>query len=166
MIVDSSALLAIVLGESDAERFLDVMAAADSLAISASIVVEATIAAESRGGPEAADDVQGLLAELEVEVIQFDEEQARAAVTAWRRFGKGRHQASLNLGDTYSYALASVRGEPLLFKGNNFTATDVGAVLQRSLVFHSLAVGQGSETASADRVADEERGGVPPVLIE
>ena len=57
MIVDSSALLAIVLGESDAERFLDVMAAADSLAISASIVVEATIAAESRGGPEAADDV-------------------------------------------------------------------------------------------------------------
>lgn len=66
-----------------------------------------------------------MLAELEVEIVSLDEAQAEAAASGWRRFGKGRHPAGLNLGDTFSYALASGRGEPLLFKGRDFAATDV-----------------------------------------
>lgn len=129
MIADSSALLAIVMGEADAEIYLRTMSAATELAVSAPTVVEATIAATRRGGAEAGTDVQALLAELEAEIVAFDEEQAQLAHQAWQRFGKGRHPAQLNLGDTYSYALAKVRGEPLLFKGDDFRQTDIASVL-------------------------------------
>lgn len=125
MIVDTSALLAVVLGEADAEAHLATMARAESLALSAATLTEALIVVEARQGREAATDLVALLAELEAEIVSVDEAQAELAAAAWRRFGRGRHPAQLNYGDTFSYALAATRGEPLLFKGRDFTATDV-----------------------------------------
>ncbi len=125
MIVDTSALVAVVLGEPDAEVFLRAMAAAPTLSVSAASLTEALVVVEARQGPEAATDLGALLADLEAEVVALDEGQAEVAASAWRRFGKGRHPAGLNLGDTFSYALAATRGEPLLFKGRDFAATDI-----------------------------------------
>lgn len=125
MIVDTSALLAVILGEPDAETYLAAMVRADDLALSAATLTEALIVGEARQGREAASDLVALLAELEVEVISLDGAQAESAAAAWRRFGKGRHPAGLNLGDAFSYALAATRGEPLLFKGRDFAATDI-----------------------------------------
>lgn len=125
MIVDTSALVAVILGEPDAERYLDAMAAADELSVSAASLVEALIVVEAKQGPEASDDLQALLAELEAQVEPLDESQAILASRAWRRFGKGRHPAGLNLGDTFAYALATATGRPLLYKGADFDATDV-----------------------------------------
>lgn len=125
MIVDTSAVLAVIFGEPDAEFYLNAMSGADSLAISAATLTETLIVAEARQGAEAATDVGALLADLEAQVVPVDEEQAELAASAWRRFGKGRHPAGLNMGDTFSYALAASRGEPLLFKGKDFSATDI-----------------------------------------
>ncbi|HMR48121.1 MAG TPA: type II toxin-antitoxin system VapC family toxin [Arachnia sp.] len=125
MIVDTSAFLSVILGEPDAESYLERMTSAGSLAVSAATLTEAFIVAEARQGREAATDLAALLADLDVDVVAFDEEQAELASSAWRRFGKGRHPAGLNLGDTFSYALAAHRGEALLFKGKDFAATDI-----------------------------------------
>lgn len=125
MIVDTSALVAVILGEPDAERYLDAMAAADELSVSAASLVEALIVVEAKQGPEASDDLQALLAELEARVEPLDESQVILASRAWRRFGEGRHPAGLNLGDTFAYALATATGRPLLYKGADFDATDV-----------------------------------------
>lgn len=125
MIVDTSALVAVIAGEPDAESYLKTMVAAPSLSVSAASLTEALIVVEARQGPQAATDLAALLADLEAEVVAFDEVQAEAAASAWRRFGKGRHPAGLNLGDTFSYALAATRAEPLLFKSRDFAATDI-----------------------------------------
>jgi ribonuclease VapC len=125
VIVDTSALVAVILGEPDAEAQLARMAGAETLALSAATLAEALIVVEARQGREAATDLVALLAELEAEIASLDEDQAELAASAWRRFGKGRHPAALNLGDAFSYALAAARGEPLLFKGRDFSATDI-----------------------------------------
>ena len=125
MIVDTSALVAVILGEPDAEGYLRTMSGAESLAVSAATLTEALIVVEARQGRDAASDLAALLAELEAEIVSLDEAQAELAVAAWRRFGKGRHPAALNFGDAFSYALAAARGEALLFKGDDFAATDV-----------------------------------------
>jgi ribonuclease VapC len=125
VIVDTSALVAVILGEPDAEAQLARMASAETLALSAATLTEALIVVEARQGREAATDLVALLAELEAEIASLDEDQAELAASAWRRFGKGRHPAALNLGDAFSYALAAARGEPLLFKGRDFSATDI-----------------------------------------
>ncbi|MFT4296890.1 MAG: type II toxin-antitoxin system VapC family toxin [Micropruina sp.] len=125
MIADTSVLVAVILGEPDAETYLKAMAEAPSLSVSAASLTEALIVVEARQGPEAAADLGALLAELEVDIVPLDESQAELAASAWRRFGKGRHPAGLNLGDAFSYALAAARGEPLLFKGRDFAATDI-----------------------------------------
>lgn len=125
MIVDTSALVAIILGEPDAEAHLRALLHADTLGVSAATLTEALIVVEAKQGPEAASDLGALLADVEAEIIPFDVDQAEAAALAWRRFGKGRHPASLNLGDLFSYALAATRGEPLLFKGSDFAQTDI-----------------------------------------
>lgn len=129
MIVETSAVVAVVLGEPDAERFVDALTVPALRLISAANVVEAGIVVEARQGPDAARDLAYLLEEIAIEVEPVDTEQARLAVDAWRRFGKGRHPAGLNLGGCFAYALARHRGEPLLFKGNDFTQTDVASVL-------------------------------------
>jgi ribonuclease VapC len=122
--VDSSALIAVVLGEPDAERFLAALES-DSVSLSAVSLTEASIVAESRQGADATRDLELLVAGVVDRVIPVDEAHARVAVAAWRRFGKGRHPAGLNLGDCFSYATASLANSPLLFKGNDFAQTDL-----------------------------------------
>jgi ribonuclease VapC len=76
-----------------------------------------------------AERIDRLLAQARAEVVPFTAEHAALALEGWRRFGKGRHPAGLNLGDCFAYALAKARGEPLLFKGNDFAQTDVKAAI-------------------------------------
>ena len=129
MVVDTSALAAIVLGEPDAERYLAALAGTtDGIHVCAVTAVEAAIVVEARQGPDAARDLDLLLDRLGARVTACDAEQVSAAITAWRRFGKGRHPAALNLGDCFSYALARTSGEELLFKGADFPQTDVRTV--------------------------------------
>ena len=132
MIADTSALVAVILGEEDAELYLDAMSSASRLGISAASLLEASMVVEARQGTEASHDLQALLADLEAEVVPCDEEQAQWALEAWRRFGKGRHPAALNFGDCLAYACAAATGEPLLFKGRDFTQTDVPSALPLS----------------------------------
>ena len=124
--LDTSALLAILLQEPDAQRYSDAIAGAPRRLISAATLVEAGIVAEGRGMRE---DLDALLARARAEVADFTAAQAATAQDGWRRFGKGRHPAGLNLGDCFAYALAQSRGEPLLYKGNDFSLTDVKAAL-------------------------------------
>jgi ribonuclease VapC len=129
VIVDTSALVAILAREAEAARFEEELAAAEIVRLSAATLVEATIVLEGRGAGTAGRTLDNLLQQLSAEVCPVTERTARVAQDGWRRFGKGRHQAALNLGDCFSYALAMERGEPLLFKGNDFAQTDVKSAL-------------------------------------
>lgn len=90
-------------------------------------VLEASIALERRGGATAADDLDALLGRAEIELVPVTVEHLEEARRAWRRFGKGNHPAALNFGDCFAYALARTTGEPLLFKGGDFSQTDIDA---------------------------------------
>ncbi len=125
MIIDTSALLAILLGEPDAGRYEDAIAGAWPLRMSAIALLEAAMVVESRGGAKAGHELDVLLEKAAVELVPVTSEHANAARHAWRRFGKGNHRAALNLGDCFAYALAKTTGEPLLFKGKDFTHTDI-----------------------------------------
>lgn len=129
--VDTSAFVAIVLGEEDAEQYADALRTSTAC-VSAVSLVEAAIVVEARQGPDAARDLQIVVSSAIDEIVSVDEECATAAIAAWRRFGKGRHPASLNFGDCFAYALSQVHGVPLLFKGNDFSQTDVEAALPRT----------------------------------
>jgi ribonuclease VapC len=126
IVADTSALIAVVLGEPDAERFLAALRS-DAVTISAVSFTEASIVVEARQGPDAGRDLELLVAGVVDRVIAVDEVHARAAAGAWRRFGKGRHPAGLNFGDCFAYATASLANRPLLFKGDDFTQTDLPA---------------------------------------
>ena len=123
---DTSALIAVVLGEPDAESFLAALRS-DAVAISAVSFAEALIVAEARQGPDARRDLELLVAGAVERVVPVDDSHAREATGAWRRFGKGRHPAGLNFGDCFAYATASLANLPLLFKGNDFAQTDLRA---------------------------------------
>ena len=126
VVVDTSALAAVVFGEDDAAALLAVMSrGAGDLAMSAATALEVGIVVEAKQGPRATADLKLLLAGLQVRVVPLDEDQALVAVAAWQRFGKGRHPAALNLGDCFSYALARTLGAALLFKGDDFAQTDI-----------------------------------------
>ena len=127
MIVDSSALLAVLYREPDAERYETAIAAAPYCCMSVANVLEVSIVAEARGGSAAGHDLDAFLESAEIELIPVTGEHLESARRAWRRFGKGNHPAALNFGDCFAYALASVTGEPLLFKGEDFSQTDVEA---------------------------------------
>ena len=129
MILDTSALMAILQREPEREAFTGALTSADKVAISAATLVELALVSEAKGGPEARTEVDALLAQSRAEVIPFTAEHAALAADGWRRFGKGRHPASLDLGDCFAYALARHRNEPLLFKGDDFARTDVKAAL-------------------------------------
>ena len=126
MIVDTSAVLAILLREAEAHRF-EALIAASSCRMSVANLLEASMVLEGRGGRAAGKALDDFLAVAEVEAAAVTTEQLEAARDAWRRYGKGNHPAALNCGDCFAYALASTTGEPLLFKGNDFTQTDVSA---------------------------------------
>jgi len=123
---DTSALIAVVLGESDAERFLATLRS-DAVAISAVSLTEALIVVEARQGPDASRDLELLVAGVVDRIVAVDEAHCRVATGAWRRFGKGRHPAGLNFGDCFAYATASLANLPLLFKGHDFAQTDLRA---------------------------------------
>lgn len=130
MIVDTSALMAIVAMEDDAVRYAQAMrSAGDRLAMSAATLVEVGLVAEGRGGAEMGARLDALLDFAGIEVAGVTARQAALAREGWRRFGKGRHPAQLNLGDCFAYALAIERDEPLLFKGGDFAQTDVKRAL-------------------------------------
>lgn len=128
MVVDTSALLALLLGEPDAPAVAACLEREDAV-VAAPVLVEAGIVAEARLGAKGVLDLMTVLEEAEVTVEAFTAADARAAMEAWRRFGKGRHPAGLNLADCYSYALAVRRGDSLLFVGDDFGRTDVRPAL-------------------------------------
>lgn len=126
MVVDASAILAILQDEDDAQTFTAAMAAADQLVMSAVNAHETAMILRARSGPDSAEDFWRFLAINGIAVAPFDEHQARAASEAFGRFGKGIHsRARLNLADCAAYALARSLSAPLLFKRDDFTHTDV-----------------------------------------
>lgn len=129
MVVDTSALYAILVDEPERRRFVEALEAADARRISAATFVEISIVIEARYGAEGVRDLDLLLDRADIDIVPVDEEQAGIARRAFTLFGKGRHPAGLNYGDCFSYALARVSGEPLLFKGADFAQTDVAAAL-------------------------------------
>jgi ribonuclease VapC len=130
VIVDSSAVLAVIFGEADAAQYAVTLADADFCRMAAPVWFEAAMVVEGRGGIAAAQRFDDFMAEAGVELVPFTAEQGRLAQQAWRRFGKGRHRAGLNYGDCMSYALAHSRRETLLFKGDDFIHTDIESALK------------------------------------
>ena len=129
IVIDTSALMALLLQESDAEALLDAAARAAVVHLSTASRLELGLVAESERHVIEATEVEQLLLALRVEVMPFDQHQLHWALEGWRRYGKGRHRAGLNLGDCFSYGLARALNAPLLFKGDDFAATDVAAAL-------------------------------------
>jgi len=125
MVIDSSAFVSIVLLEDDAEVLLGKMVLADVLKTSAASLMEASMVLLSRGGQGKVDALDALLLEFQVEIVPVDRAQTLIARDSFVRYGKGRDPAGLNFGDCFSYALAKQTGEALLFKGNDFSQTDL-----------------------------------------
>lgn len=129
MILDTSAVIAMLWGEPEAAGMEAAVAASPSLSIAAPTLLEAATVAEGRIGREMGERLDELLARIGAEVVPFTAEHVASAREGWRRFGKGRHPAGLNFGDCFAYALAKSRNEPLLFKGDDFARTDVKAAI-------------------------------------
>ena len=130
MIVDSSALIAIVRAEPDAAVFAEALAHASGTVVSAANYVEAAVVADSSGDAVATRRFDALMASARIQIAAVTEAQAFLARAAYRDFGRGSgHPARLNFGDCFAYALAKDRGEPLLYKGNDFSHTDVTSAL-------------------------------------
>jgi ribonuclease VapC len=125
MILDTSALIAILVGEKEADDFRELILESVDCKMSAVSLVEASIIAESNGGSGGLLQLDAFLRVAEISIAPVSAEQAYVARQAYSEFGKGRHLAGLNLGDCFSYALAKVSGEPLLFKGKDFGKTDI-----------------------------------------
>jgi ribonuclease VapC len=127
MVVDTSALLALLFHEPEAERIAHALAADPRRLASAFTVLEAGIVVESRKGEHGGRELDLLLHRLELESVPLTASLVDVARDTWRKFGRGRHPANLNIGDCCAYALARVSDEPLLFKGADFSRTDVAA---------------------------------------
>jgi len=127
MVLDSSALLAILFSEAKRHDFVAAIDADPVRLLSAASFVECSIVVAAKRGPEGVRDLDHLLARAGVRLEPVDEEQAYLARGAWERFGKGRHAAGLNYGDCFAYALARTTNERLLFAGEDFARTDAVA---------------------------------------
>ena len=125
MIVDTSAIVAVLFEENEAECCHEAIAQAPSSRMSVANYLEAAMVLEGRSGLAAGRILDAYLQESMIELEPVTVEHAHAARRAWRRFGKGNHPAALNYGDCFAYALAEVTQEPLLFKGGDFALTDV-----------------------------------------
>jgi ribonuclease VapC len=128
MVLDTSALLAVLQDEPERRSFNEAIEAADSAALSVASFVEASIVIEARHGADGLRALDRFIERAGIVVAVVDLEQGKVARDAFSRFGRGRHAAALNFGDCFSYALATVLGEPLLFKGEDFARTDVARV--------------------------------------
>jgi ribonuclease VapC len=129
VIVDTSALLAVLFGERDAENYARAISEAEICRISAATFVEVSVVVESQTGDAGSRQWDSFFRTAGISIEPVTDEQAHAARQAWSDFGKGRHPAGLNFGDCFSYALAKVSGEPLLFKGQDFRKTGIPAAL-------------------------------------
>ena len=130
MIVDTSALLAVLFAEGDAERYADAIAGADVRLISAANYLEAGIVVDNQIGAAAGRQLDALISRSGLGVQVVTREHADIARQAYLDFGKGNHPAGLNFGDCFAYALSKTTGLPLLFKGDDFSGTDVAAALE------------------------------------
>ncbi len=127
MVLDTSALIAVLFDEPERADFVRRIAEAPRRLISAGTLIESSIVVESRRGEAAGRELDLFLHRADVQTVAVDEAQALLARAAWRLYGKGRHPAGLNFGDLFGYALARASGEELLFKGNGFALTDIAA---------------------------------------
>jgi ribonuclease VapC len=128
MVLDTSALIALLTMEPESARLAAALESDTTRLISAATVVEAGMVIEARYGSDGGRELDLLIAKAGLSIEAVTAEQADVAREAWRRYGKGRHSAGLNFGDCFSYALAKVAGEPLLFKGDDFNQTDIAAL--------------------------------------
>jgi len=125
MVIDASALIAIFLGEPDADRFDEAIAKAKTRLLPATCLLEARMVLVARRDERSVNDLDLWLLKAGVDVIPVDSGLVDLATQAWLAYGKGRHPAALNFADCLSYALAKRSGLPLLFKGDDFSRTDV-----------------------------------------
>ena len=128
MVVDTSALLAILFNEPERHHFNELIASASEKLISAGIYLETAIIMEARNGNPGIAGFKLYLSSAGIKTVVFDGEQAVIAAAAYSSYGKGRHPAGLNFGDCMSYALSKKMDEPLLFKGDDFSKTDIMSV--------------------------------------
>lgn len=129
MVLDTSALLALLLDEPEAEAFRVAIEDDETRLVSAATLLEAAVVIEARKGEAGGCELDLLIHKAGMKVVAVDADQVAEARRAWRRFGRGRHSAGLNFGDLFSYALSRTSSEALLFKGDDFTRTDVGRVI-------------------------------------
>ena len=133
MVIDTSALIAILFGEREAEAFVRMLADDTQKKISAFNALESAIVIEAKKGEAGGRELDLLLHRARIESVAFNNDQAELALAAWRKYGKGNHPAGLNIGDCCAYALAKYSGEPLLFKGQDFNKTDIRPALVMQL---------------------------------
>lgn len=129
MILDTSVILAILGDEPERRTFNEAIAQADYCGMSTASFVEASIVLENRYGYDGLRDFDLFLAKAAIELVSVDADQAHLARQAFKQYGKGRHPAKLNFGDCFSYALAKAKEGVLLFKGNDFSQTDIQSAL-------------------------------------
>lgn len=125
MVIDTSALIAILQDEPERRVLNEAIEAAESCAMSTGSFLETSMVIESRYGPDGTRDLDLFISKARISLASVDADQAYVARDAFRRYGKGRHPAGLNFGDCFAYALAKMLDEPLLFKGNDFVLTDI-----------------------------------------
>jgi ribonuclease VapC len=131
MVVDTSALIAILFGEPETESFVQALVNDPKKMISAFNILESAIVVEAKKGEAGGRELDLLVHRARIQIIPLNSDQVELALAAWRKYGKGNHPASLNIGDCCAYALAKYSGEPLLFKGKDFDQTDIQPVMGR-----------------------------------
>jgi ribonuclease VapC len=129
IVIDSSALVAILNDEPERTRFIDAIVDHGNPSVSASTYLETAMVLELRFGTRVARELDTLIGDVGISIVPFDHAQATVARDAFRQYGKGIHKAGLNFGDCFSYALAKALNAPLLFKGNDFALTDIKPAL-------------------------------------
>ncbi len=128
MVIDTSAIIAVLLNEANALGIARAIESCSPRLLPAANFLEASIVIESRKGEAGGRELDLLIYRAAIEIVAVDQDQAETARLAWRRFGKGRHPAGLNYGDCFAYALAKSRRLPLLFQGDDFSQTDITGV--------------------------------------
>src|SRR3954447_18393004 len=133
MVIESSAIVALLLGEPETEALVAAIAAAQRRVVSAGSYLESAIVISARSGSTAQAQLDELLDSLGIAILPFTREQADTTIEAYRRYGKGSgHPANLNFGDCFAYALAKLTDEPILFKVNDFSQTDLRPAVPRA----------------------------------
>ncbi|MGH9209285.1 MAG: type II toxin-antitoxin system VapC family toxin [Acidimicrobiales bacterium] len=125
LVVDTSAAVAILTSEPDADHLIERLSSATSLLMSTATLLELSIVMEARLGPASQGIVERFIRDSELELVPVHRSHVDRALEGWRRFGNGRHKAAVNFGDCFSYALSVATGHPLLYVGDDFPLTDV-----------------------------------------